>query len=235
VWGALCSGCARIETYRAMSMLGLIRSRDLSSRLNVLDPKLSGLVSGLDRAEGRPEEALHELLEISAELESLAVKYSFRFGATGAYEAIVNQRIEVLREVRVGGRQTFGEFMMRRYDPAMRTVKSAEARLRGMAERATRAAELLRTRVDVERSSQNQKLLESMDKRADLQLRLQRTVEGLSTVAISYYAVNLAGYAAYPVAEKQFGLSHGMTLALLTPLVILGVWLMVRRIRKYMH
>ncbi len=232
--GRIVQRLCEIETYRAMSMLGLIRSRDLSSRLNVLDPKLSGLVSGLDRAEGRPEEALHELLEISAELESLAVKYSFRFGATGAYEAIVNQRIEVLREVRVGGRQTFGEFMMRRYDPAMRTVKSAEARLRGMAERATRAAELLRTRVDVERSSQNQKLLESMDKRADLQLRLQRTVEGLSTVAISYYAVNLAGYAAYPVAEKQFGLSHGMTLALLTPLVILGVWLMVRRIRKHM-
>jgi uncharacterized membrane-anchored protein len=233
--GRIVQRLCEIETYRAMSMLGLIRSRDLSSRLNVLDPKLSELVSGLDRAEGRPEEALHALLEISAELESLAVKYSFRFGATGAYEAIVNQRIEVLREVRVGGRQTFGEFMMRRYDPAMRTVKSAELRLRGMAERATRAAELLRTRVDVERSAQNQKLLESMDKRADLQLRLQRTVEGLSTVAISYYAVNLAGYAAYPIAEKKLGLSHGMTLALLTPFVILGVWLMVRRIRKHME
>jgi uncharacterized membrane-anchored protein len=88
--------------------------------------------------------------------------------------------------------------------------------------------------VDVERSSQNQKLLESMDKRADLQLRLQRTVEGLSTVAISYYAVNLAAYAAYPVAEKQLGLSHGLTLAILTPAVIVLVWLMVRRIRRHM-
>ena len=231
--GRIVQRLCEIETYRAMSMLGLIRSRDLSRRLNVLDPKLSELVSGLDRAEGRPEEALHALLEISAELEALAVKYSFRFGATGAYEAIVNQRIEVLREVRVGGRQTFGEFMMRRYDPAMRTVKSAEARLRGMAERATRAAELLRTRVDVERSSQNQKLLESMDKRADLQLRLQRTVEGLSTVAISYYAVNLAAYAAYPLLEARLGMSKGMSLAIFTPVVIVLVWLMVRRIRRH--
>ncbi len=230
--GRIVQRLCEIETYRAMSMLGLMRSRDLSARLNALDPRLSALVTGLDRAEGRPEEALHDLLEISAELESLAVTCSFRFGATGAYEAIVNQRIEVLREVRLNGRQTFGEFMMRRYDPAMRTVKSAETRLRGMAERAERAAELLRTRVDVERSAQNQKLLESMDRRADLQLRLQRTVEGLSTVAISYYAVNLAAYAAYPVSEPV-GLTHGMTMAILTPVVILLVWLLVRRIRKH--
>ena len=175
---------------------------------------------------------MHELLSISAELESLAVQFSFRFGATAAYEAIVNQRIEVLREVRVQGRQTFGEFMMRRYDPAMRTVKSAEGRLRSMAERAERAAELLRTRVDVERSAQNQKLLESMDQRADLQLRLQRTVEGLSTVAISYYGVNLAAYATYPVTER-LGLSHGLSMAILTPVVVLAVWLMVRRIRNH--
>ena len=123
---------------------------------------------------------------------------SFRFGATGAYEAIVNQRIEVLREDRFQGRQTFAEFMMRRFDPAMRTVKATERRLQTMAERAIRAGDLLRTRVDVERSAQNQKLLESMDKRADLQLRLQKTVEGLSVVAISYYAVNLVLYMVQP-------------------------------------
>ncbi|WP_413856298.1 DUF3422 family protein [Tateyamaria sp.] len=39
-----------------------------------------------------------------------------------------------------------------------------------------RAANLLRRRVDVERSVQNQTPLDSMDKRPDLSLRLQRTV-----------------------------------------------------------
>lgn len=231
--GRIVQRLCEIETYRAMSMLGLMRSRELSGRLNALDPRLSELVSGLDNAEPAPEAALHNLLTISAELESLAVQFSFRFGATAAYEAIVNQRIEVLREARVEGRQTFGEFMMRRYDPAMRTVKSAEGRLQSMADRAQRAAELLRTRVDVERSAQNQKLLESMDKRADLQLRLQRTVEGLSVVAISYYAVNLAAYLAYPLTAP-LGISHGMTMAILTPLIVLGVWLAVRRIRNHL-
>ncbi|MEH6775648.1 MAG: DUF3422 domain-containing protein [Cereibacter changlensis] len=232
--GRIVTRLCEIETYRSMSMLGLMRARQLNKRLNALDPQLSSLVTGLDESAQSPEAALHELLKISAELESLAVQFTFRFGATGAYEAIVNQRIDALREVRMSGRQTFAEFMMRRYDPAMRTVKSADARLRNMAERAQRAAELLRTRVDVERSAQNQMLLESMDRRADTQLKLQRTVEGLSVVAISYYAVNLAAYVAYPATEP-LGISKGLATAVLTPLVMLAVWLMVRRIHRKMH
>ncbi|WP_151718084.1 DUF3422 family protein [Gemmobacter serpentinus] len=232
--GRIVQRLCEIETYRAMAMLGLTRARELSARLNALDPRLSALVAGLDTRAHSAEGLLEDLLDISAELESLAVRYSFRFGATAAYEAIVNQRIAVLREERVAGRQTFGEFMMRRFDPAMRTVKSTEARLRTMAERAARAAELLRTRVDVERSAQNQRLLESMDRRADLQLRLQHTVEGLSVVAISYYAVSLAGYAAYPFG-KAAGLSKEMLTAMLVLPVIGAVWWMIRRIRKAMH
>ena len=129
------------------------------------------------------------------------------------------------------GRQTFGEFMMRRYDPAMRTVRSSKDRLDAMADRARRAGELLRTRVDVERSAQNQALLESMDKRADMQLRLQKTVEGLSVVAISYYAVSLAGYLLYPLTDV-FGVSKGMITAIATLPVVAAVWFMVRKIRK---
>lgn len=232
--GRIVQRLCEIETYRAMAMLGLMRCRTLGARLNALDPKLAALVSGLDRVEPASEAALHELLSISAELESLAVQFSFRFGATAAYEAIVTQRIEALREQRIGGRQSFGEFMMRRFDPAMRTVRSTEGRLKAMAERAERAAELLRTRVDVERSAQNQRLLESMDRRADLALRLQHTVEGLSVVAISYYAVSLAAYIAAPLAHAA-GIAKEGLLALLVLPVIGLVWLMIRRIRIHLH
>ena len=232
--GRIVQRLCEIETYRAMSMLGLMRARQLTQRLNVLDPKMSALVAGLD-SEARPSEVvLHELLAISAELEGLAVQFTFRFGATAAYEAILNQRVQALREERIGGRQTLAEFMMRRYDPAMRTVKSAEKRLREMSERAERAAELLRTRVDVERSSQNQKLLESMDRRADQALRLQHTVEGLSVVAISYYAINLAAYLAYPFGKMLGVGKETLTAALVMPVIGL-VWLMVRRIRNSLH
>lgn len=232
--GRIVQRLCEIETYRAMSMLGLGRARELTARLNALDPELSALVAALSHKGSGAEATLDTLLGISAELEALAVRMSFRFGATAAYEALVNQRVQVLRETRFDGRQTFGEFMMRRYDPAMRTVKSAERRLEQMAGRAARAGELLRTRVDVERSAQNQRLLESMDRRADLALRLQHTVEGLSVVAISYYAVSLASYLLLPFAEALHWSKPVLT-AGLVPVVVLAVWAMVRRIRKSMH
>ncbi|SHE47591.1 Uncharacterized membrane-anchored protein [Litoreibacter ascidiaceicola] len=232
--GRIVQRLCEIETYKSMSMLGLARVREMGPRLGELDAILSGLMSAMTKGDTGAEDTLSELLATSAELESLLAQSSFRFGATGAYEAIVNQRIEVLREERFNGRQTFAEFMMRRFDPAMRTVKASERRLQNMAERATRAGDLLRTRVDVERSSQNQKLLESMDKRADLQLRLQKTVEGLSVVAISYYAVNLVLYMAQPAAYAV-GLSKLVLAAVTTPLVVLAVWWMVHRIREKME
>ncbi|WP_298257216.1 DUF3422 domain-containing protein [uncultured Litoreibacter sp.] len=232
--GRIVQRLCEIETYKSMSMLGLARARELQPRMGVLDGTLSGLMSAMTQGGTGAEDTLRELLETSAELENLLAESSFRFGATRAYEAIVNQRIEVLRETRFEGRQSFADFMMRRFDPAMRTVKATERRLQTMAQRAIRAGDLLRTRVDVERSAQNQKLLESMDQRADLQLRLQKTVEGLSVVAISYYAVNLVLYMAQPAAYA-FGVSKLLLAAVTTPVVVLIVWWMVHKIREKME
>ncbi len=230
--GRVVQRLCEIETYKTMSMLGLARVRKLNPAMSALDQRLSDLVAAMAAQTSQPADSLHALLAISGELENIVAQSSFRFGASGAYEQLVNQRIDVLREVRFKGRQTFGEFMMRRFDPAMRTVKSTERRLQAMTERAIRAGDLLRTRVDVERSAQNQELLTSMDRRADLQLRLQRTVEGLSVVAISYYAVNLAAYLLAPLAEAQHWSKAGV-MAAITPVVLIAVWLMIRRIRKH--
>lgn len=230
--GRVVQRLCEIETYKSMSMLGFSRAKAMSSEMGKIEPKLTGLIGEISDVQA--EDALNELLEISARLEGLSAKASFRFGATHAYQAIVEQRISILREERFMSRQTFSEFMMRRYDPAMRTVIATEKRLHALADRAMRAGELLRTKVDVARSAQNQKLLESMDKRADLALRLQETVEGLSVVAISYYAVSLAGYLFYPATEL-IGISKGLLLSLLTLPVVAAVWWMVRKIKARMH
>ena len=232
--GRVVQRLCEIETYKAMSMLGLSRAHDLAPQMSAIDDRLTALLSEMCGPVGEPAALLHSLLTVSAELENIVAQSAFRFGATGAYETIVNQRIDVLREARFAGRQTFGEFMMRRFDPAMRTVKSTEARLKAMSDRALRAGDLLRTRVDVERSAQNRDLLESMDRRSDLQLRLQRTVEGLSVVAISYYAVSLAMYILGPV-EYQLGISKTVMAAIVTPIVLIGVWLMLQRLKKHLE
>jgi uncharacterized membrane-anchored protein len=232
--GRVVQRLCEIETYKTMSMLAFSQVKAMSATLSSIDAQLTQLMDDMTRNEKPADQTLAGLLEVSALLENKVARASFRFGAAAAYEAIVNQRIEVLREERFDGRQTFAEFMMRRYDPAMRTVKASQARLAAMADRAMRAGELLRTRVDVERSAQNQKLLESMNIRADMQLRLQKTVEGLSVVAISYYAVSLMAYAVYPVAEAM-NISKGILTALLIPPVMLLVWWLVRRVQKQLH
>ncbi|MEI4231790.1 DUF3422 family protein [Roseovarius sp. D22-M7] len=232
--GRVVQRICEIETYKAMSMLGFARVRKMARMMGETDGHLSRLIDDMTAGTQPADETLQSLLRVSAELESLVAQSAFRFGATAAYEQIVHQRIGVLREERFEGRQTFSEFMMRRYDPAMRTVRATKDRLGTMADRAMRAGELLRTRVDVERSAQNQTLLESMDRRADLQLRLQRTVEGLSVVAISYYAVSLSGYLLYPLTEV-LGVSKGMVTAAVTLPVVALVWWMVQRIRNKIH
>ncbi len=223
-----------IETYKTMSMLGFALTREIGGQVGDMDRRISDLMAKMSAQEMRPEETLDALLDVSVELENVVAQASFRFAGTAAYKAIVDERIAALREVRFEGRQGFGEFMLRRYEPAMRTVISMERRLERMSARALRASDLLRTRVDVERSAQNQSILESMDKRADLQLRLQRTVEGLSVVAISYYAVSLAGYLLYPLTELT-GVSKGHLTAMVTLPVVLLVWGAVRKLRAHIE
>ncbi|CUJ86777.1 hypothetical protein RUE5091_00510 [Ruegeria denitrificans] len=228
--GRIIQRLCEIETYKAMSMLGFARVKQLTPRIGELDGRLTELMGQMTDNAAHPDELLPDLLSTSTELETLSARCSFRFAATGAYEAIVNQRIEVLREERFESRQSFADFMMRRYDPAIRTVKSTERRLRALSDRAIRAGELLRTRVDVERSAQNQALLESMDQRAQIALRLQHTVEGLSVVAISFYAVTLVSDFLYPLTED--GISQGRLTSVVTIPVIVCVWVAIRQIRK---
>lgn len=232
--GRIVQRLLEIETYKTMAMLALPLARRLGGRMNALETRLAELVAGLDAPGAQAEESLHGLLEISAELEEVLARHSYRFSATEAYAAIVDQRIEVLREDRFEGRQTWREFMMRRFDPAVRTCRAARLRLEALTDRTARAGSLLQARVDVDRQAQNQTLLESMDRRADLQLRLQKTVEGLSVVAISYYAVNLAIFLLAP-AGAAAGLEKGVIAALATPPVVLIVWWVVRRIRRGME
>ena len=220
-----------IEVYKTMSMLGLFEARELAPNLSVVDQSMAELVAALSDEHVSAESNLDALLKMSAKLEGHSSKVSYRFAASKAYSAIVSQRIEVLREERFEGLQTFREFMMRRYDPSMRTVQAMDSRLQDLISRAKRTGDLLRTRVNVERQGQNQDLLASMDRRADMQLHLQKTVEGLSIVAVSYYATGLALYLLAPI-PSMFGLPKVFLTAAVAPVVVGLVYFALRRIRR---
>ena len=130
-------------------------------------------------------------------------------------------------------RPTLSAFLARRLQPAMRTCHMLQERQADLSVKLARAANLLRTRVDVEIERQNRDLLYSMNERTRLQLRLQQTVEGLSVAAISYYVVALLSYvfkAAHDAGLMR--LEAGTATALSVPVVLVAIALMVRRVRR---
>ncbi len=222
-----------IETYRMMALLGLPVARKTAAMLGNLEADLAAvtLLMAQDTSQDEPA-LLVRLTRLAASVESEVAVNRFRFGASAAYYDLVKRRISELREERLVGVQTIGEFLDRRLAPAMATCASVEKRLLDLSERVARASDLLRTRVDIERERQNQALLASMNHRARMQLRLQQTVEGLSIAAISYYVVGLVGYAAKAMKEGGVPLSPELVTGGSIPFVVLAIWLAVRRVRQ---
>lgn len=166
-------------------------------------------------------------------MENLAAEASYRIGATRAYDQIVTDRLAVLDERGVPGHSTWASFLARRSKPAMRTVNGIAERMADLSRRASRTAQLLRTRVDVDLEQQNRDLLESMNKRARQQLLLQQTVEGLSVAAVSYYVVGLLGYVFKAAKEAHLlPVDPNVATGIAVPLVLAGVFWVVRSIRR---
>ena len=230
--GALVQRLLDIETYRTLAMMGLPLAQSLSPEIRRIEDGLTGITNAMKQhARDKADELLTEITRLAAELEANAALSLYRFGASRAYYGIVQERIRTLAETAVPGYETLGFFLERRLAPAMRTCQSVEERQANLSRKLARATALLRSWIDVELEQLNSTLLNSMDRRAKLQLRLQQTVEGLSVAAISYYVVGLFGY----VAKAAHGLGLPVKPETLTgiavPFVILGMWLLVRAIR----
>ena len=124
----------------------------------------------MTRGRDDDEQLLQELTRLAAEIESELAASQSRFGATRAYHELVTTRIAELRERRLPGIQTVEEFMTRRLTPAVATSTRMSQRLHDLSERLDRTRGLLSARVDIVREQQNAAVLESMNRRARLQL-----------------------------------------------------------------
>lgn len=231
--GALVQRLLDIETYRTLAMMGLPLAQSLSPDIRRIEDGLTGITNAMkQQARENADALLTEITRLAAELEANAAVSLYRFGASRAYYGIVQERIRTLAETAMPGYETLGFFLERRLAPAMRTCQSMEERQANLSRKLARATALLRSWIDVELEKLNTTLLNSMDRRARLQLRLQQTVEGLSVAAISYYVVGLIGY----VAKAAHGLGMPGKPETLTglsvPFAVIGMWLLARTIRK---
>ena len=231
--GRMIQRLLEIDTYRLMALLTLPVAQSLTPWLNEAEGELAAISAQLIESNEATEPVLLDrLTRLEAEIESRESAHHFRFTAADAYYALVERRIAELREARIQGLQTFQEFIERRLAPAMNTCKSVSARVESLSQRVARATQLLSTRVDVSRERQNQLVLESMNRRAEAQLRLQQTVEGLSTAAITYYVVGLVGYAAKGLKALGWPVNAELAMALSIPFVALAALFGIRHLRK---
>lgn len=231
--GTLAQRLIEIETYRTLCMLGLPLAQTLSPRLSRVEDRLAQVTAEMRLRESRDSHGLlAELTDLAAGLEADAAASLYRFGASRAYDEIVAERLAAIGEEPMPGFETWSGFLRRRVAPAMRTCRSVEARQENLSDKLSRAADLLRTWVDVEMERANRDLLSSMNDRARLQLRLQQTVEGLSVAAVSYYVVGLIGYLAKGADLAAVHVKPETLTALCVPVVVALVWLVVRRIRR---
>ncbi len=232
--GRMVQRLVEIDAYRILALLALPVARELAPALAGHEQELAAITAALaDAGEADEPLLLERLTRLEAAISKRAAENHYRFSAANAYYELVQRRIAELREERIEGIQTFGEFMQRRLAPAMHTCRALAARQEALSTRAARVTQLLSTRVDITRERQNQAVLESMNRRAKLQLRLQETVEGLSVAAVTYYVVGLIGYAAKSLKAADLPVEPDLTTGIAIPLVALLVALGVRRTRRW--
>jgi uncharacterized membrane-anchored protein len=233
--GRLIQRLLEIESYRLLAYLAMPLVRQIGPQIGRLDRQINDIAQRASANPDADEEAaiLEELTSLSAGLQHLGSTAEFRFSASLAYAAIVNERLRELREERIEGFQRLSTAIRRRLEPNMRSCQALQARIDRGARRISNISELLRTRVDLQLQTQNASLLKSIDSRAQAQLQLQETVEGLSVAAISYYCIGLLAYflkGLEHMTGKEFQFE---ALVFAIPVIIILILLMVRRIRRH--
>ena len=231
--GRLVQQLIEIETYRMAALMGLPAAREAYSVLATAERELAELAQSI-RVAARDDEAqlLDRLTSLAGQVESQHAATHSRFSASAAYFELVDKRIVDIAESRVSGLQTIGEFMERRLTPARSTCEWATRRQDALSQRVSRMSNLLRTRVEIEQQQSSQALLGTMNRRQDLQLKLQSTVEGLSVAAITYYIVGLVAYLAKGLQKVGWPYSAESSAAFAIPCAAVGVWWMLRRLHR---
>ncbi len=233
--GRLMQRLFELETYRLMSLLALPVARRMGHELGRVETSLASLnqrISELDNNDD-DRELLKSLSQQAADVERFRSDTNFRFAAAVAYHDLVKDRLIQLNEEPVSGYQSFSEFLDRRMTPGIKTCTSVRNQLEDLSRRIHRTTSLLRTRVDLSIQEQNQHLLSSMNRRSELQLHLQQTVEGLSVVAIGYYLLSLVGIGATGLKSWGFAVDPYVVKGIALPLVLGVVYFGVRSIRHH--
>ena len=230
--GRIAQRLLEIETYRVMALRGLPVAKKLDSELANSEQQLASITDQLKNKITSEQELLDRLVALAVHMERITIEHMYRFTATRAYDKMITQRINELKEKAIPGTQIIGEFMWHRLSPAIAKVEDTAQRMGSLSERISHTSALLRMQVNILTEAQNQQLLEKLTRGQELQLRLQRTVEGLSIAAISYYVVSLILYLTKAGKAAGLQIHPELVTGVMIPMVLLVVWRITRHIQN---
>lgn len=221
-----------LGNYRNKALLGLPVARECWPQLDMTEARLRNLFNRLASNEDRDDTLLEDLSVLALDLASVSTSISFRMDATRAYGKIVEERLEQVDSRPIEGYASLADFTQRRFRPAMNTCIATTERIARLEKGTEQLGSLLRARVDTHIENQNAQLLGSMERSISSQVRLQRMVEGLSVIALSYYLLSLIKFALYAVPASDTHVSHEFIVGVLVIPVLAGVWLSMRLLKK---
>lgn len=234
--GVIVRRLLEIETYRIMALIGLPLAREMGGRVSDYERQLAAIMqrAGDNDTVDAHHGALEALHRLSGEISRTVEETSFRFAASQAYGDVLAERLTRLREKAIGEFTTIERFVNNRAQPALATLRATEKRLVALGEKVQRGIELLDARITLSIQTQNRSVLDAISNTGRSQYRLQLTVEGLSIIAISYYALGILGYV-FEGLHEVLPFTKGEMLAVSAPFVVLLVFLGIRRIRRQAH
>jgi uncharacterized membrane-anchored protein len=223
-----------IEDSYHLVLISLPLARDVKATVAAWEARMIAEMEALRVADALDKEraVLNSLLGLAADVEDLRARVANQFARSSAYFSILKGRLKELRESKIEHVLRLSRFLMRRLAPAALTHRSVLQRLTNLSERIDRAAELLRTSIELALQEQNKRLLESVDRSVRLQLGLQHAVEGLSVVVLTYYALGIIAHVLHGANDLGWNVHPEIALGIAAPILLLVFWGIIRLIRK---
>lgn len=212
----------------AIDEIFILEKQQLAKRRIITD-QLGGADS--NKLNGWLQELTDALMEVSRLSESMRYHLSSAF----PYDMIIRTTLDELDEKQVEHLPTLRYYMLGRirgiadgYQRLIARIEATEKAFEGM-------VAILRTRIDLQLERQNLSLLASVDKTTKSQVRLQRMVEGLSVIVLSYYLTALSAYVFKLLESVKLIPSATIATALFVPVSVIVVLLLTRRASKILE
>lgn len=140
------------------------------------------------------DEWMTELTADYVEVSRLAEAMRYQLSAAVPYESILKVTIQSIQEQPMPPYRPISEYVVGRITGIADGYKQLMRRIDAMNSAIEGTISIIRARIELLLARQNITLLVSMDQTTKRQAILQRTVESLSFIIISYYVTSLANY-----------------------------------------